>query len=327
MLNINRYQRIKTKGLGEIYEDRQHGILISVFNLNDSGIEKNNKWRIQLDAKKRDLLKTLSIKGNKQLILLAKRKISENKYVYIYAPTDYYLLREFDIRSSIWFSDKSAILDAYVTGNIQYGKEDKNKITTICFSNDAFESGIDEILSTMPKLKSFNEINWAYESEFDETLNNLKENDKIKELIGYLGEYIFYKQRKNLKINNLNIQKTLWNYLNGLKYENHDFNVELENMENYFVEVKTASPSSDSHYISNNEIDFMVKNKNNYSLVSIELNNKFMSLIYSDEKINSKDIDQLIHGENYNMEIFNGYQEIEKSFTFKSTTFSMERAK
>lgn len=327
MININKYRKLNIKGAGEIYEAIHHDLYVSIFNINESGLEGNNNLRIQLDAKRRDKLKEISIDSNRQIIILARYKFDEEKFVYIYAPSDHYLLRTFDVRSSVWLSDKSAILDAHRTSVPQYGEEEKGKLTTICFSNEIFDKGVDEILSTMPLLKSFNEELLEDHLTFESKINDLKENEKIKELIGYLGEYIFYSNRDSINIEEKSIHKTLWNYVSGQKYENHDFTVQLDDMSNRFVEIKTSSPSSESHYISNNEVNFMEKNKDNYSLVSIKLNNKFMSLIYSDCKLNIKEIDALIQEKNYDMEIFNGYQEIDNSFNFESKTFSMERTK
>ncbi len=307
-----------------MYEDTNQNLLFSIFNINSSGLKENDKFRIQLSVERRELLKEISLKENKQLIILARYSI-DDKSIYIYAPTSHYLLRDFEVRSSIWFSDKAAMIDAYKNDSIETGKEDGGSVDTICFSGNVFFEAIDYIISTLPILTRFTEREFNKVTEYEETLNFFKEENKFKQLIGYVGEYIFHKNKNEILIDEKHIKSSLWNYVVGEKYENHDFKIELEDLSTRFIEIKSSSPLSESHYISKNEINFMEKNKEAYTLITFKLGSEFMSYLYSANKISLKDLDELIEQGYFSMEIYNGYSEISNAFLFEEKTFSIRK--
>ncbi len=326
MNKINRWKKIKYKGAGEIYEDIYENIIYAIFNMNSSGIENNEKLRLQLGKTRNDALKELSKIKRKQILILVKLNIV-GKTVFTYYPTSHILNRDFSSRTSIWISSKSPILDSYKNETIEVGSELNGQVNTISFTESNFDEAIEKILSTLPKLGVVHNDSEININDFENLLNYLKRNEMHNELIGYVGEYIFYNlaKDKDIKIYDNHIKKILWNHENGNKYENHDFVVLLENMKNNFIEVKTTTQLSNRHYISKNELSFMEENKNSYSLISIKLNSIFMKLLYNDNEITLNAINSLIKKDNYVIEVFDGKDKINKTFNIEGKTFILEK--
>lgn len=317
---------IKHKGIRDLFYLPSRDVLLLFGNIREDAYStgKNNakKFRMQISRSKLDSIKDISLKMDKQVIILATYFIGDEP-VYIFMDQENYLSREHTSNSSIWFNDFATIYSANKTKLPRIGSENLGKIDTLVFTDDCWSSALDTILSKYPVIKMFALSEEIKRKEIQRKMNESLLNDEFKNIVGYIGEYIFNEVIPKLTINSKGVEKIKWNYEIGNIYANHDFQIQLEPNILNFVEVKTTTTNGKEHFISDNEVEFIKENKNSFLLVVIKLGDKITEYLKQTKKIDLEEIEKFIYVKDYEMQIYNGWKEINEAFNFEPRQYTL----
>lgn len=312
--------KLKVNSYRDIYYYDDKNLIISFVSITEDKSQKNPKYRLQVNKDKLDALKNLSLSMNKQIIILGEL-ILNGESIYVYMDNSIYFNRNHKGSTSTWINDKSAIIDAYNNKTIEIGSEYSGSVSSLVFTTEKADAAINRIISSYPHLQRFISQNIPSIDNFIKLLNNKIKDNQYSEVIGYIGEYLFYKIHNELEIDGKKIKNIKWNYEEGNIYENHDFQVLLEDERGIFIEVKTTSFLNEDHIISKNEIEFMKSNKNNYVLSSISLSKEFISYIINSNKFDLNIIDDFIKNKKYTIYNNFGLKEINDKFYFDAKQY------
>lgn len=317
---------IKHKGIRDLFYLPSRDVLLLFGNIREDAYStsKNNakKFRMQISRSKLDSIKDISLKMDKQVIILATYFIGDEP-VYIFMDQENYLSREHTSNSSIWFNDFATIYSANKTKLPRIGSENSGKIDTLVFTDDCWSSALDTILSKYPVIKMFALSEEIKRKEIQRKMNESLLNDEFKNIVGYIGEYIFNEVIPKLTIKSKGVEKIKWNYEIGNIYANHDFQIQLEPNILNFVEVKTTTTNGKEHFISDNEVEFIKENKNSFLLVVIKLGDKITEYLKQTKKIDLEEIEKFIYVKDYEMQIYNGWKEINEAFNFEPRQYTL----
>lgn len=320
----SQFNKFKYPGVRDVYIDKERNLILTFASIKEDKHAARNKKRCQLSRNKLDQLQKLSLDLNMQVVILGEL-IVDGTPIYVYMDHSIYFSRNHKSNSSFWFSDDAAFYDAYQTDKIQKGKEYSGTVDTLLFKKENFHEALDLIIARYPKIKLFVDTSISNMKELESRMNSYSKDERKTDLIGLIGEYIFYSTYNLNKIDGNAIEKIKWNFSEGNIYENHDFKLILENKKTIFVEVKTTSITSERHIISNNEVEFMKLNKDNFLLVTIKLSNAFLSYILSGEKISNEIVDKFIDSNDYELLTYFRWGEINDSFNFESKEFELTK--
>lgn len=320
----SQFNKFKYPGIRDVYIDRERNLIITFASITEDKYASRNKRRCQLSRTKLDQLQKLSLDLNMQVVILGELLVVDTP-IYVYMDHSIYFSGNHKSNSSFWFNDNAAFYDAYQTNNIQNGKEHSGTIDTLVFKKENSQRALDLIVARFPKLQLFAETSISNMKAFESKMNTYSKDERMTDLIGLIGEYIFYSTYNLNNIDGKSIEKIKWNFNEGNIYENHDFKLILENKETIFVEVKTTSIASERHIISNNEVEFMKLNKDNFVLVTIKLSNPFLSFILSGKKITNDIVDEFIDNKEYELVNYFRWAEIKGNFNFESKEFELTK--
>lgn len=317
---------IKHKGTRDLFYSPSRDVLLLFGNIKEDKYStgKNNakRFRMQISRSKLDSIKDASLKMDKQVIILATYYIGDEP-VYIFMDQENYLGREHTSNSSIWFNDFATIYSANKTKLPKIGSESSGKIDTLVFTEECWSLALDTILSKYPIIKMFTLSEEIKRKEIQRKMNESFSNDEFKNIVGYIGEYIFNEVIPKLNINDKGVEKIKWNYEIGNIYANHDFQIQLEPNILKFVEVKTTTTNDKEYFISDNEVEFIKKNKNAFLLVVIKLGDKITEYLKQTKKIDLEEIEKFIYIKDYEMKIYNGWKEINEAFNFEPKQYTL----
>lgn len=318
------FNRFKYPGIRGVYLDKERNLILTFASITIDKHAGKNKKRCQLSRNRLDQLKKLSLDLNMQIVILGELMVEETP-IYVYMDHSIYFSGKHKSNSSFYFNDDSAFYDAYQTSNIQNGEEHGGSIDTLVFKEENSQRALDLIVARYPKLQLFASTSISNLKEFEHKMNSFVKEERITDLIGFIGEYIFFSTYNINKIDGKSVDKIRWNFQEGNIYENHDFKLVLENKETVFVEVKTTSFTSERHIISNNEVEFMKLNKDNFILSTIKLSNSFVSYILSGEKMTNEMIDRFIDKKEYELVNYFQWKEINDNFKFETKEFELTK--